>query len=285
MNKDIKVKIEGNYKLWNYISQLNSIYEKYRFNDICGEMICRYEKRTSGQKFSNIENFEFDEECLERKSSHFNYAKYLITQILEDKEKFKVVIDKYIAIFNVYTEYLKKAKKLLDIAGFYREFKEPPKKQRSKLAQFFVSDRELHSRAYSEFYEAKLYEEKVLKSKLFAPKFPYVILKLSALTPFDYYCEDQIYDFDAIVKCYNWALQKEGKMTFIEQQRKIMTDDIRYEVLKKDNFRCCICGATAKDGVKLEVDHIIPVSKGGKTTIDNLQTLCERCNRGKRDKI
>ncbi|MBR2352886.1 MAG: HNH endonuclease, partial [Clostridia bacterium] len=40
-------------------------------------------------------------------------------------------------------------------------------------------------------------------------------------------------------------------------------------------------GATSRDGVKLEVDHIIPVSKGGKSTLDNLQTLCERCNRGK----
>ena len=64
-----------------------------------------------------------------------------------------------------------------------------------------------------------------------------------------------------------------------------MSDDIRWNVMKRDNFRCCVCGATAKDGVKLEVDHIIPVSKGGKTTMDNLQTLCERCNRGKRDKI
>ena len=46
-----------------------------------------------------------------------------------------------------------------------------------------------------------------------------------------------------------------------------------------------LCGASANDGVKLEVDHIVPVSKGGKSTMDNLQTLCERCNRGKRDKL
>ena len=41
---------------------------------------------------------------------------------------------------------------------------------------------------------------------------------------------------------------------------------------------------TAKDGVKLHVDHIIPVYKGGKTTMSNLQTLCDRCNLGKSDK-
>lgn len=68
-------------------------------------------------------------------------------------------------------------------------------------------------------------------------------------------------------------------------QRSIMTDSLRYDILRRDGFRCQLCGATAKDGVKLHVDHIIPVSKGGKTEPSNLRTLCERCNLGKRDKI
>jgi 5-methylcytosine-specific restriction endonuclease McrA len=38
------------------------------------------------------------------------------------------------------------------------------------------------------------------------------------------------------------------------------------------------------DGVKLEVDHIKPISKGGKTVLNNLQTLCMDCNRGKSNK-
>lgn len=40
-----------------------------------------------------------------------------------------------------------------------------------------------------------------------------------------------------------------------------------------------------EDDVTLEVEHIIPVSKGGKTGMKNLQTLCETCNRGKSNKI
>lgn len=58
---------------------------------------------------------------------------------------------------------------------------------------------------------------------------------------------------------------------------------MRFLVMKRDNFKCCICGASpAKNGeVELEVDHIIPWSKGGETIIDNLQTLCSKCNRGK----
>ena len=58
---------------------------------------------------------------------------------------------------------------------------------------------------------------------------------------------------------------------------------MRLLVLKRDNFKCCICGASpAKDpSVELQVDHIKPWSKGGETIIDNLQTLCSKCNIGK----
>lgn len=58
---------------------------------------------------------------------------------------------------------------------------------------------------------------------------------------------------------------------------------LRFLVMKRDSFRCCACGSSpAKNpGVELHVDHIIPYSKGGETTYDNLQTLCSECNQGK----
>lgn len=60
---------------------------------------------------------------------------------------------------------------------------------------------------------------------------------------------------------------------------------LRFKVLQRDNFKCCICGASpAKDpSVELHIDHITPWSKGGETVIDNLQTLCSKCNHGKSD--
>ena len=60
---------------------------------------------------------------------------------------------------------------------------------------------------------------------------------------------------------------------------------LRFRVMQRDNFKCCMCGASpAKDpSVELHIDHIIPWSKGGETTIDNLQTLCSKCNLGKSD--
>lgn len=68
-------------------------------------------------------------------------------------------------------------------------------------------------------------------------------------------------------------------------ERSKMSESLRYDVFKRDNFKCSICGLSAKDGVKLQVDHIIPISKGGKTEIENLQTLCSRCNIGKSNKL
>lgn len=60
---------------------------------------------------------------------------------------------------------------------------------------------------------------------------------------------------------------------------------LRFLVMKRDNFKCCMCGATpaTNPSVELHIDHIVPWSKGGETTIENLQTLCSSCNLGKSD--
>lgn len=60
---------------------------------------------------------------------------------------------------------------------------------------------------------------------------------------------------------------------------------LRFEVLERDGFRCQYCGREPKDGAKLAIDHIIPFSKGGRTTIINLITSCFECNAGKKDVI
>lgn len=52
-------------------------------------------------------------------------------------------------------------------------------------------------------------------------------------------------------------------------------------VFERDNYTCTYCGIK---GGKLEADHIIPFSKGGDDTMENLTTSCQKCNRQKRDK-
>lgn len=60
---------------------------------------------------------------------------------------------------------------------------------------------------------------------------------------------------------------------------------MRFKVMQRDNFKCCICGASpaSQTGVTLHIDHIIPCAKGGTATMENLQTLCSKCNLGKSD--
>lgn len=58
---------------------------------------------------------------------------------------------------------------------------------------------------------------------------------------------------------------------------------LRFLTMKRDNFKCKNCGRSpaTEHSVILHVDHIYPWSKGGETIIENLQTLCSKCNYGK----
>ncbi len=62
---------------------------------------------------------------------------------------------------------------------------------------------------------------------------------------------------------------------------------LRFKVMQRDNFKCCICGRSpaADPSVVLVIDHIYPWAKGGDTIYDNLQTLCKDCNLGKSDLV
>lgn len=88
-------------------------------------------------------------------------------------------------------------------------------------------------------------------------------------------------------KCPVCQTQRKGYQSQQSVHSRTISDKLRYQVLKRDHFKCCACGASpAKDpSVELHIDHIIPYSKGGKTTIDNLQTLCSKCNLGKSDSL
>lgn len=70
-------------------------------------------------------------------------------------------------------------------------------------------------------------------------------------------------------------------------QRALMTSKLRDSIKLRDGYACryCAVSVAAEPHLLLEVDHIMPVSKGGLSTYDNLQTLCWRCNRSKSNKV
>lgn len=65
-------------------------------------------------------------------------------------------------------------------------------------------------------------------------------------------------------------------------KRKSVSTRTRFEIFKRDGFRCAYCGCTPIDGV-LHVDHIKPVADGGGHEDENLITACDKCNMGKSD--
>lgn len=70
-------------------------------------------------------------------------------------------------------------------------------------------------------------------------------------------------------------------------QRALMTSRLRGQIKERDRYACvqCAVSVAAEPHLLLEVDHIMPVSKGGLSTPENLQTLCWRCNRSKGAKV
>ena len=67
-----------------------------------------------------------------------------------------------------------------------------------------------------------------------------------------------------------------------KKKRQPVSHRKRFLVIKRDGYTCCIC---RKAGGELEVDHILPVSRGGSNKLENLQTLCKPCNRGKSNSL
>jgi hypothetical protein len=59
---------------------------------------------------------------------------------------------------------------------------------------------------------------------------------------------------------------------------------LRFDVFKRDGFRCRYCGVSVDQGALLHVDHVVARSRGGADTLDNLVTACVECNLGKSDK-
>ena len=67
------------------------------------------------------------------------------------------------------------------------------------------------------------------------------------------------------------------------EDRREVRPGLRFKVFMRDRFRCLACGRSPAThlNIELHADHVLAVANGGKTTLENLQTLCQDCNRGK----
>lgn len=97
--------------------------------------------------------------------------------------------------------------------------------------------------------------------------------------------------FLGVIRSYAEAFNlsiKKGRKTYEALKRPIRSSEfrkginikLRYKIMSRDNFKCKLCGKTAEHDI-LVIDHIKPVTYGGKNEESNLRTLCRGCNHGK----
>lgn len=96
-----------------------------------------------------------------------------------------------------------------------------------------------------------------------------------------------IFNLDNLEKFINYLSEHIKWRKSVEGQRALMTPRLRAFIKERDDYTCLMCKNTTEiePNLLLEIDHIIPLSKGGITEEDNLQTLCWKCNRSKGAKI
>lgn len=99
--------------------------------------------------------------------------------------------------------------------------------------------------------------------------------------------------WQVVMHVYHSALNDVGQFKKIKNQLNQLLVDrnvrngikhkTRYDVLKRDCFKCCACGLSPSfdPSVVLMIDHIVPLTRGGKDSMENYQTLCQFCNAGK----
>lgn len=101
---------------------------------------------------------------------------------------------------------------------------------------------------------------------------------------------------DELVGDWAWRVERSKKLEAIgreatlrdyhaKNQRRIMTPKLHRQIKGRDDCTCQICGKYMPDGVGLQIDHIVPVAKGGKTVPSNLQVLCSKCIAAKGKKL
>lgn len=94
-------------------------------------------------------------------------------------------------------------------------------------------------------------------------------------------------DPENLTRFIEWCDEKINYKKSIKYQRLIMTQSLREMIKEKYNYTCNQCRVSVFDEptLLLEIDHVIPISRGGLSIENNLQCLCWKCNRKKASKL
>lgn len=186
---------------------------------------------------------------------------YLIYQLQYDQKEIKASIQKALNNKTLYADYMKDVKQINKLG----EYDAPIEKlNREKLIK-------VENKQFDRLIKTPDIDFKV-KVVLVLTKIndAYVTSKTHSYSP---------EEISEIIKRLNqkrgnYFVNKEIWDAICRVERGKVTNKLRFYIYNRDHNRCRYCGSTRN----LEVDHIIPISKGGKSTPDNLQTLCHKCN-------
>jgi len=182
-------------------------------------------------------------------------------------------------------ESLSKFEKILNDFSSVEQGKDLLKKERESVISSISESIPLLIRKFSkEKLTRKLGFEKVDISDTYIPTFTFQYVSAGGNSSSRLDIKLNIENLNHLINYLNDVIKWTKS---IAGQRALMTSKLREEIKERDNYKCCSCGIGIKDepNLLLEIDHIIPLSKGGKTKYDNLQTLCWRCNRKKGAKL
>ena len=99
------------------------------------------------------------------------------------------------------------------------------------------------------------------------------------------FCVEEIFSFINRLKNKSGTFYNDRDIwnSLCRVERGKVSNKMRFSIYERDGYRCRRCGVSERYAT-LEIDHIIPISKGGKSTYENLQTLCRKCNYEKGNK-
>lgn len=234
-------------------------------------LIINYEPETRRQDLLN-EIWREREDYLNKNFEKLSY-KILIDAIRSDGNSFLSNYDKETCriqernCYGVYINFISLINELKALTPIYKEYTIVNFKLKG-MSYDFKKDKRVSMNPTTDIGMLDTHDELIAEPFFNLIRF----LKKYAETGRDYY----IYEFH--VELLPNKIKSKRRKTNVPR-------GMRHEVFKRDNYTCCECGATKKEGATLHIDHIIPVSKGGTDELSNLQTLCTDCNLNKSDII
>lgn len=224
----------------NYILEMNYINSKYKFNDLEPLEWCLY---SDNEYYENVYPIDLLTYILKNNKS----------EVLEHRKKISYnsqLYEKYLNDINnikPVEEYdtiniLRNKDKLIKIRKKYMN-----KLMRRPIVNFAIK--------VSIVYDITFFRNRY-KQQVFDFKDVNIILSKLANKRDDYYLDEGIWQ------------------SLVNVERAKVTNRLKKRIKIRDRYRCQYCGSTTD----LEIDHIVPISKGGVTKEDNLQTLCHSCN-------